>query len=302
MALNTDFALEGFRIIRERPQLVLYWVFLCLIKVAGGMAVISLMAGPQMMEMQRLFPEIMEKANDPAFSDKLDAVMQTVLPANLVVFLGWQLIDGILFAAIMRAVNKSVPYRFGYLTLGPEAWRMALTNLLVWVLLLVILFGLTFLVLIILSVTQGEPGLALIASFVGTLGIVFALLWAWVRLSLSWAATADKGRLAIAEGLKLTRNQAGTLFRGYALSALLGLVVTYLVQIIFTLAALGIKGGGLSQLAATHAPDTTSLETLMQPDSLIFIVVSAVSMPLSASLTIGATAAAYRQLKGLKPN
>jgi hypothetical protein len=275
MALTTDFALEGFRIVRERPVLLVYWTLLSLIKFAGGMLALSVLAGPEWMEWQRIMPEVTERANDATFVAKIEGLMQVVGPACLGIFAVWQLIDGILYAAILRSVNKATPYRFGNLTFGAESWRMGVVSLMVYALLLVIFFGLMFLVVIISTLTAAEPGLVVIAQFVCSLGVVFALIWAFVRLSLSWAASADLKRLGLTESMKITRGLAWPLFGGYALSAILSLVVSYLVQLIFALITLGLKGGALDELASAFNPDFTTPETLLTPDSLIFILASA---------------------------
>jgi hypothetical protein len=299
MALNTDFAFEGFRIIRERPQLVIYWTLLSLIKFGGGLLILSAIAGPSYMEWQRLMPEMADHANDQVFLNKLQGLLLAIAPAYFLVVICWQFIDGAIYAAVLRAVNKSAPYRFGYFNFNKETWRMGLISLLIYALILIILLGLMFLVLIIVALTSAIPGLMVIASFVGFLGVMFAILWAYVRLSFSWAASFDEGKLAINEGLKLTRGIAWPLFGGYALAVMMTLVVGFLVQIIFNLITLAVKGEELKQLASAFSPDLSSVEALMTPDSLVFVVSMACQWSLIASLMMGATAAAYRQVKGL---
>jgi hypothetical protein len=303
MALNTDFAFEGFRIIRERPQLVIYWTLLSLLKFGGGMLILSALAGPAYMEWVRLVPDMAEHANDQVFLGKLQGLMLSIAPAYFLVILCWQFIDGAIYAGVLRAVTKSVPYRFGYLDFNKESWRMGLVSLIIYALILVILMGLMFLVLIIIALTSAIPGLMVIASFVGFLGVLFAILWAYVRLSFSWVASFESGKLAFNEGLKLTRGIVWPLFGGYALAVMMTLVVGFLVQIIFTLIMLAVKGEELKQLSQAYTPDYTTIEALLTPDSIVFVVAAACQWSLVASLMMGATAAAYRQVKGApEPN
>ena len=296
MPLSLDFAFEGFRIIRERPKLILFWGLVLLI--GGGLMMLLLVAiaGPDYERMQALSPPfdqtvvmtIMQRAV-PNFA----AAFGVVLPIELVM-------SAVLSCAVFRAAWGEKNDRLGYLRFGADEWR----QIAVQVLMMVVCFGLFFAVLLVSGTVGGLAGAnaqgAAVAMALLAFGMVF-VVFVLLRLSLCAVQSFDRKRVDIFGSWKLTAKHGWTLLGGYLVTAVMAVLVYLLCVGIFGAIAMIVTGGQLS--AASQRPDMTSLQAYLKPLTIATIIYTNLLIaPLVTALRLGAQAAAYRTLAGQTPD
>ena len=296
MPLSLDFAFEGFRIIREKPKLILFWGVVLLI--GGGLAQLLLVAiaGPDYERLQGLSPT-MDQAAALGFMTRalpnFASAFAGVLPIELVM-------SGVLSCAVFRAAWGEKDDRFGYLRFGADEWR----QIAVQILLTLISFGLFFAILMAAVAigslfganAQGEAVTAALLVF-GLVFVAFALL----RLSLCAVQSFDRKTVDIFGSWKLTAKHGWTLLGGYLVTAVMAVLVYLLCVGIFTAIVMLVNGGQMS--ATDQRPDMTSLQAYLKPLVIAGIVyINLLIAPLITALRLGAQAAAYRTLAGHAPD
>ena len=118
----TDAALEGFRLTREKPRVLLAWsVANFFISVIMALALIA-MFGPMLAELEAVNANSDDPSQALAVFEKLAPLYALVLPAGLIVIAVWS-------AAVYRAVLRPADNRFWYLRLGADELRLALLML-----------------------------------------------------------------------------------------------------------------------------------------------------------------------------
>ncbi len=283
MALTFDFALEGFRTVRERPKLILFWgaaslfgnglVMLIFIHFSGG-ALASFMALSQ------------STAPDPA---ALSIILQDMLPGMAACFPIYFLTSAVINGAVCRAGLGEGDDRFGFLQFGINELRIFAVLVIKFVL------GAAMLLACLLVATAGgaangaqAQALALVGMAAGGCGLV----WLEVRLLLSVPQTFATRRLNVFGSFPLTREAFWRLATGYGIAYALSLCVGFLCQKIID-AVLGI---GFNMTKALTA-DTTSLQAYLTPPVIVYQCLSyGVVVPLMLAILMGAPVAAYRAL------
>ncbi len=291
MPLSLDFAFEGFRIIREKPKLILFWGLVLLI---GGVLSQVLMVGIAGPDMERF--QAVVNAHDAnglmnltrTASPNLTAAFLAILPIEL-------LTNAILSCAVFRAVWGEKDDRFGYLRFGGDEWRQVAV-LFLMMLLSTVLFAAVITVVITIAGVAGDTAPsaagALLALIAGTtLGVIVLL-----RLSLCTVQSFDRKTIDIFGSWKLTAKHAWALLGGYLVAAVMAALVYILCSgILVALVALA----GAGRFSSIGSPDLTSLQAYFTPMTIVGLVfVHMLIMPLIAALRFGALAAAYRTLAG----
>lgn len=201
----------GFRLIRERIGAVAVWAGLYLVmNVAVVSALRPIMAGT-------LAAQAAGAAPDPAL---MMAGMSQMFGLYLLLMIGLL----VLYTAALRAAVRPAESGFAYLRLGMDEVRMVLVALV----LSVGFFLLYVLLALVIGVIGGVVAVAARAAAVPVfvlLGLIVfaALIFFYVRFSLAFALTMQRGKIMIGESWNLTKGRFWTLFGAYFV---VGLIVT----------------------------------------------------------------------------
>ncbi len=296
MPLSLDFAFEGFRIVREKPKLILFWGLVLLI--GGGLMQLLLVAiaGPDMDRFQALM-----QAQDP---NAITNFMQRASPAVTTAFLAMLpielLMGAVLSCAVFRAVWGEKDDRFGYLRFGADEWRQIAVLVLLMCLCFAMVLAVTVVAAVLGSMVGNNAGAVFAALAILVFGILF-VLFVLLRLSLCAVQSFDRKTIDIFGSWKLTAKHTWALLGGYLVAGIMAVLVYTLCAGIFGALIVIVNAGQLSSVE--HAPDMTSLQAYLTPKTIASIVfVNLVIAPLITALRIGAQAAAYRTLAGHTPD
>lgn len=287
----TDAALEGFRITRERPRVLLIWAIANLI-ISVVMAVLLVtLFGPTLAEIEAMGAG---GSDDPA---QAVAAMEKLAPFYAVVLPIGLLAISVMSAAVYRVVLRPADSAYGYLRLGSDELRLALLVVIYLVLAIGFIFAVT-LVAGLLAAAAGALGGAA-EALLGVLILLAALgfiVFVAVRLSLAGPMTFAEQRLRVFESWTLTRGNFWRLLGAYVLAIVLALVVALLALVIyFALAAISV-GGDLSQVGKVFAPDTTTLGAYFTPAMIIYLIFAAFLSAVQNAVVYAAPAVVYREL------
>lgn len=287
----TDAALEGFRIARERPRVLLVWAVVNLIvSLVMGIALVSLF-GSTLMELEAMSGQTSEDpAEALAMAGKLAPLYALMIPAGLLVI-------AVTSAAVYRIVLRPEDSRYAYLRLGAAEARLVGLMLIY----LVLAIGFTFVVTLVAGLLAAGAGA--VGGSAGTLlGVVILLatlafmIFVAVRLSLAGPMTFAQGRLRVFESWTLTRGSFWRLLGAYVLALVLALVVALLALVIYAAIAAITAGGDLSEVGKVFQPDMTSLGTYFTPSMLIYLVFAAFLSAVQNAVIYAPPAVAYREL------
>lgn len=301
MKLSIDFAFEGFRIVRQRPQIILFWgLFLALGMVLGFGAFIGLAAGP--------FVELMKLSTTGGSANPqvAMAIFGQLFVPYIIFLLVMCVVQSIISCGVFRISLGHKNLSFGALRFGSDELRQVAVNIIFFLLFLVAYIALIIvdtILSLILSLILGALSQSLIVvgvafNFVFLLG---GILWLYSRMSLYAVQSFDQKKINMFGSWNLTSGNTGTLVLGYLLAGLLTVVVYILCAVVF---------GGVSAvlLMGHNTPPVTDPAQLVQawtsfmPMVLLSIAMFWVILPLITAIFIGAPAAAYRQLTGNKSN
>ncbi len=236
----SDAALEGIRLTREKPRIVLLWglYYIAFIVVMGVIAYLTL--GPHMSD---LLTRMSSPPKDPAAAERLIATVLPFLDIAGPVSLVFQ---AMFTAAIYRRVLRPDDGRAG-LRLGMDELR----QLAVIALFGLVLMGLLSILTMVDFITAGLPDNQLSVLFSALLRVagLCAAVVLLVRLSLVGAASFAQHRLAILQGWRLSQGQVWRLLGAYLLATVLAVVVWFLMQ--FLLGLLFVVLHGATGLAPT---------------------------------------------------
>jgi len=285
----SDAAFEGFRITRERPLPVLLWSLVYLVVAAIGSALMVLTLGPDMGRLAEMTPEA---SSNPEEVLAMVPVMAKVYAIALPLGLIWL---AIFSAAIYRTVLRPSDTRFGYLRLSGDELRLTLLYIVLLLITFVVLFASTIvgtLAAMPLVAVAGPVGGALVMTALTMLGVVAAMAWVGVRLSLTGPWTFNTGKIDLKGAWLLTRGRFWPMLGAYILAVVLATIVGVLGLVII-LAAATVTGGGLSDISQ---PDYSSLAGYFTPTRIVQLVVSAVVSTLQYVILLAPAAAIYRAL------
>lgn len=286
----TDAAFEGFRIVRRRPSVVLWWTLAWFVStLVSGLVLVSL-AGPAASELMQAATAALEAGEMPEPDPALAAA---VAPAMLVL-LGWTVVfHAVFLSAVARSVLRPEASAFGYLRLG-AAEIAQVGNLLLWTAAVVV----AYLVVIMVASVQGAV-LATVGgaaaggflAFVLMSAALAALAWLVARLSLAGPATTETGKVGLGRSWTLSAGAVRPLLGATLLAFAMAFVVWVLVSMVFAPVA------ALAGLAETP-PDASSVAAWLSPATLLSAALSSVAYALAGAVAGGYGARAYQVLAG----
>jgi len=291
----TDVAFTGFRFVREHPRTAAAWAGLQLVISIVMGAAITVIAGPAVMGIQALG---VQGPRDPA---QAWAVLQQILPVYLLLIPFALIFYPVLYAAMSRAVLRPAEGRWGYLRLGMDEVRQLLLFLLVIIVALVAeIVGSIGALIPVVIIAMVAKGLASLITVIVFLVLLCAMIYVWVRLSLSWPLTFDRQRVSLFGSWALTRGRFWKMFGTYVLVLAMAVVVCLLVALIGGALA-AVMGGGLSGISLMMRPDMSSVGAYFSPVRLVMLAVSSVAAALIWPLLLMPHAAIYAALRPNSP-
>ena len=294
----TDIALEGFRLTREQPRALIVWAGLQFLISSLIAAVLIVAVSPADLAAYQAI--IGNPASDPVAASALfQRMAPVVLPLGLLALAA----NAVLTTALLRAVLRPAEDGpLGYLRLSMDEVRQVAVSLLGALLLVTLMFGVTFVVAILLSLSGGTSGAAMgpVAVLLPPLVIAVAL-YPGVRLSLAPAMTFADRRISLFRAWPLTEGRFWPMLAAYLLALGLAFVVWLLgVSLIgFISVAIGLAlGMGLQGVQRALHPDLSSLARYFGGFMLLTQACGAVFQVAAGVIATAPAPAAFRALAG----
>lgn len=298
-----DAALEGFRIVRRNPLVLVFWTL-----AYAVVGLVQLFATRNSLDSLQRLAEVMEafEAAPPQTIEGWAPVFQAY--GDIAASSSWSLIFGLVVgtvvsAAVARAVLKPSQKAFGYMRLGMDELRVFAVN----VVLTLLFAGVSCLLVMAAAVLGGvlvavftamnltPVGVLLMIALV--LGVIAFLIWLGVRLSLAVPITLAEGRVAVVDSFPLTRGRFWPLLGMSIIALVLTLIVMLLGSAIvapLSFAATGVLWGGASE------PELLARMTDMANPWVIALQIgNALMTALAIGVFGGPFSAAYRDIKGV---
>jgi hypothetical protein len=279
-----DAALEGPRIMRRHPVVVLCWALFSLVMLP----LLGLLAKMVLNEQERLALAQRQSSADPR--DILDMVSQ--LGGVMVLLIMAALVLGaILSAAIMRSVLHPEEKRVAYLRLGREELRLLVVSLITWAAALMVTIIPGGVVALGAALLGGTPAAGWF-TFIGGLTVLALSTWVAVRLSMLAPHAFVVGHIDPRAAWLLTHGQFWRLLGLFVMVIVMCVVVSILGTTLSTIVGAVIAGGLEDPIAAGAAASHPRLILALVANLLL----APIFLTLQAVIVTAAPAAAFRQL------
>lgn len=281
----SDTAFEGFRIIRERPGLVLAWTgfyLLCLLAMILILLVPNLgnLATVEATGVQRDYGQLLARFGAPIL---------VIIPLAMAMLI-------MLVTAVYRTVLTPEDKGFAHLKIGADELRMFLISLMV-----IAIFALASGVYgaVVVVVANRAGALHGLVTFVGSIGGVVLLGWLAVRLALAGVMTFAEHHFRLGAAWRLTVGQF------WRLLLTLGLTILYAILVVIMALTLSLVlakvTGGFSLMGELASPDLTNLTPALAlrglGELLLQLALQALLIVMVFVIFYAPSAAAYRRLK-----
>lgn len=288
----TDAAFEGFRVVRRKPLVLLWWAafylvsFALIFLVAAG-PIAGLMAAAA--DLENMGPNATPEDLQPFMMAYL-AVFPVVIPLGI-------LMGAILNAAVARSVLEPGRSAFGYLRIGMDEVRVAVVSLVLSIVMglaAVVLFGVAGAIAGFLGAAD-VPGGPLIMVVV-FLAAMAAMIFLAVRLSLAIPITVAEKKFAFFDSFKVTAGHLWGLIGMAVIAFVMTMFVSILTSIVFFPITMGL--GAAIDWQSLEGMNAMGILQAIGPMVAVAIVLQAISSALLAAVMYAPFAAAYRDLKG----
>ena len=288
----TDAAFEGFRVVRRKPLVLLWWAAFYLISFA---LIFLLAAGPiaglmaAAADLENMGPGATPEDLQPFMMAYL-AIFPIVIPLGI-------LMGAILNAAVARSVLQPGASAFGYLRLGMDEVRVAVVSVVLSIVMglaAMVLFGVAGAIAGFLGAAEVPGGpLIMVVIF---LAAVAAMIWLAVPLSLAIPITVAEKKFAFFDSFKVTGGHVWGLIGMAVIAFVMTLVVSILTSIVFFPITMGF--GAAVDWQSLEGMNAMGILQAIGPMVAVAIILQAVSSALLAAVMYAPFAAAYRDLKG----
>ena len=281
----SDTAFEGFRIIRDRPGLILAWTGFYLLSLLAMIVVLLVpnignLAAVEATGVQRDFGELVARFGVSMF---IAFPLAVIMPIMLV-------------TAIYRTVLNPEDKGFAHLKISADELRMFLVSLLVIV---IFAFASGIYGALVVVVANNSGGLHRAVTVVGSLGGVVLLGWLATRLALAGVMTFAEHHFRLTAAWRLTKGQF------WRLLLTLGLTILYAVLVVAAALTLSIIlakiTGGFLMMGRLTSPDlshlTPALALGLLGELLLQMALQTLLIVLVFVIFYAPPAAAYRRLK-----
>lgn len=274
-------ALEGFRLTREHPGVMLAWSAVYF----GGILVIALtmmaMLGPQFIGLARK-GQLMNADPEAAATMLLQS-----WPAFLLVVAMTALLMSILAAGVMRLVLRPTEHGFAHLRLGKDELRLTAANLLC-----ILIYLVSGIVAVVLSAGAAQSG-AVGAAVATLLTFAFAV-WVGVRLSLLLPTVFVNGVISFKTAWAETKG------RFWPLLGMIALAVEFSIVVQIAFGAISFSVVRLSGGEAA-VQDITMLTPAAALAVVITMILQFLLWVLQIVMIYGPFAVAQREIGGPDP-
>jgi len=271
----SDAALEGFRLTREHPGVVLAWSAVYF----GGILLIGLtmMAtlGPQFIALARKG----QLNTDP---EATAALLAQSWPAFLVVLLMTAMLMSIIAAGVMRLVLRPAEPGFAHLRVGRDELRLAAANLIC-----ILIYAISAVVWLV--VTAGAAQSGTVGAVIAAVAALAFAIWMGVRLSLLLPTVFVTGRVSIRLAWRKTAGHFWSLL-GMIVMSVIFYVIVYILFSIISIAVVELSGGQAA------IQDITRLTPLTAITFLITLILQLLLQVLQIVMIYAPYAIAYREL------
>jgi hypothetical protein len=291
-------AFSGYRLLAARPGVALAWFVFQLVVALGLMALMVVMAGPELTALREL-----RSAGTPPDPATTMALSGKVMGFGLVSLLLYAVLGAVSLGAVSRAVLRPAESKFAYLRFGADELRLLAVIVVLGILLYVAYFVALLPAMAALfavagmeraamamqgvgSMPAGAIGAAVLAALPGAILLVFLT----VKLALAPAQTVAKRQISFFGSWGLTKGVFWRSLGAYILSA-----IPVLILVIVALGvAVAVHPGGLAGgLQAAMQPDVSSLAAAFSPLQVLVYVLNAVAGVASMAGLIAPPAAIY---------
>ncbi len=299
MKLSLDFAFEGFRIIRQRPMVILYWGILALIGNSITMYTFEALAGPALRQMQTMSAT---SPSTPAEVMAMLSVLGQTLPGYGVMIPIALVMNAVQSCAVFRYVLNDKPWSFGALHFGKDEFRQIGVSVLFFLIVIGMYIATIIAGTVVAGIVAGVLGLvsqalSAVALVISIVAVIAAFFWFVARLSLAPAQSFDQRRINMFGSWALTKNSSIALVVGYVIALVMALLVYMLCLLIYGAVFAVINGGSMDALKQLMQMVQGGTQYLGQPPMIVYmIVVNLLVSPLLMAITLGAPASAYRLL------
>lgn len=277
MGLQLDFAFEGFRLVRARPQLIALWGVVTLFGYGVALLILIAVAGP-------VLPMFSGTAAHPPDAIS-EAATQQAFVGLLLAAPVWLLTQAVIACAVCRAGLESGEDPFAFLRFGIREMQvlavMAVTS------------ALTLAVMV--SVISALQVVHLDAAFMGVAVVLSSLIGylVQVRMSLNVPQSFVLRRIDLFGSVPLTKGHFWPLAAGYVMAFALVCIVDYLCdQVIRAVVAVFF-----GESAASGIPDVSSLRAFLTPARTVqFAMLFGLVTPQVSAILLGATLGAWKAL------
>jgi hypothetical protein len=278
MELRLNFALEGFRLLRERPKLLAFWGVICLFGYGICALLLVAIVGPYYADILALNT----KPNDLVLAAEIAGQILTGLTMCAPVHL---ITSTILICAICRAGLGESDDRLGFLSFGLQEIRVLVVQSVTLVLSVTLFF--------VMAIVWSSIGFPIQLAPVGACLAGLAVAWVRLRLSLNSVQSFATRRIDIFGSFQLTRGRSIALLGGYLLAFGLAIIVSRLCDAVIDGATLLAFGQQQSKIPQNF----TSVATFLTPQNIMILVLwFGLTWPQTTAITHGAPVAAYRDL------
>lgn len=291
----TDAAFEGFRVVRRKPTVLLWWTgaylaFMALVVVIGIGPLAAMMGAMQSLEgVTTPTPEDMA----PVMA-ALAGVMVLLFPLGL-------LFGAMLNAAVARSVLEPHKSAFGYLRVGADELRVLAVTLVLAILAFIVFGVMSFaggVIAGLAAVALGDAGW--VAAFVVGLALVAVGIWLAARFSLAVPITLAEKRIAIFDSWGVTKGRVWAIIG----MAILAFIMTIVVSILFSIVTVPVTlamgmSGGWGELAQMEGAAPAEIFAVMGPFLAVMVIFQAIGAALQLAVAYAPFSAAYRAIKGV---
>ncbi|MBP7703909.1 MAG: hypothetical protein KA105_01335 [Caulobacter sp.] len=282
-----DAAFEGFRIIRDRPGLILTWTAIYFLSV---LAMVLILLVPNLGTLQA--------ATHGGGERNIEELWARFGPSILIVLAMALVLVTVLPGAVFRSVLRPADRSFAYIKFGADEWRML--GLYLFLVLIFSIASAAYGAVAVFALRLSGPAEWLIGGLATVGGVAF-IGWLFVRLALAGPVVVADEKLAIGRAWKLTRGEFWQLVGTLLLSVvfyfgvlLLALIISVIVAKLFggfsLLGELTQPAGGV-RITQTEALAGIALVLLQQAIWTLLIVLWLV-------IFSAAPARALQQLRG----
>lgn len=291
----TDAAFEGFRVVRRKPTVLLWWTgaYLAFMALVVGIGI-----GPLVAMMGAM--EALEGATAPTPED-MAPVMAAFAGVMILLFPLGLLFGAMLNAAVARSVLEPHKSAFGYLRIGADELRVLAVTLVLAILAFIVFGVMSFAGGVIAgfaSVALGDAGW--VAAFVVGLALVAVGVWLAARFSLAVPITLAEKRIAIFDSWGVTKGRVWAIIG----MAVLAFIMTIVVSILFSIVTVPVTlamgmSGGWGELAQMEGAPPAEIFAVMGPFLAVMVIFQAIGAALQLAVAYAPFSAAYRAIKGV---